>query len=1149
MALAHKRGQLPDASPAVKQMASQMTEQQLRDFAVTKDRDMPTKQADHPILDMPAPQVSRQDREQLIEEARQRHYQDQPFSTAALMGGAAGFAAPALLGLLLDHKAMLRDPMPVLHAGLVTAPLGMAAGMGGEAAGRLLTRGFGPDFRRSQWHRDQDPHRWNSALRTAPLAAALLAGRALPSLLQRMPELQKSGSMLLNPVKRYVSNLPDLYSYTPKHVTDAIKYLPRAYDMVVKDKSLNVDPTPTDLARRELFRRGLEIHQPSTGDIFQPKADGTLQLAPSQLQDGKVPPNLADRLIGWAHNPVFNNHPIYDRMRVEGVKNRPYIQTPTASNVLGNYTLKYKGNGIFNVRDKWDVGLNPGDSAQPSGQGVVGLARRALDSIMKPAVFDQDFQQLRDGSIVPVATAIKGSSLRSPKERVQAAEAQVAVPTQAQIDGGGSYRKGHLRLHGLDITLETASGQERKGVAKDGTPWSVTLTDPYGYIKETDSAEPGDQMDVFIGPHPESEAVFVVDQNKPGTQTFDEHKCVLGCRTMAEAKALYLRNYSKGWTGFRDITPLTLPQFKSWLKKGDMTRPLAGQQFSAFHKQAGLLDKFKRYVSNLPDLYTYKPEHFVTAWKNRNNWDRLAVQDKPYTDDTSYSTLARRELFRRGLGVHTPSANDWFTDTGNGQVRMADRLFQNGKATPEGQDLAAALTGVQSVPDLVDRLKYDGYKTPAGVATPAGSNVLGHYTRTYLGNGAFNVKDRWDFTPNAGETDLLKTDTWKNMPVLAGRVALDKLMKPVTYNENLRLDRDGNFWREPAAHPVITPPTTATPAPTLGMKRGSNNWATLGRGTRKQATQVNWDEVKQRIRAELPGLHVPEALMGGMVGAAGGGLAGYLNGDFDRKKRNRWWRYPLIGAVAGAGAGNLVGDRMRRWLSNISDPFSYGVQRKWDNIRKGGVHGFIQGALMDKPLPLSYRDDNMTDSRMMRRELLRRGLGVHTGDPSTDYFKQVSTHGNSPVLHLADRHFDSTGRINDMDLFRLLAPGAQALPMDSFQFAPSRPSLQNSILFGNFTTTPVGNVTNLHDKWDFDLHPEEKTRMKELLSKLWKQGPSSMVNPVNGFSSEGEELKSLGLRHTLDQTIFGRMPVFDQSFYTVPDAQQFRPPTYRLPHD
>lgn len=180
------------------------------------------------------------------------------------------------------------------------------------------------------------------------------------------------------------------------------------------------------------------------------------------------------------------------------------------------------------------------------------------------------------------------------RRRIAEAEAQVKADPSVKEQNSGVYPKGHVTIQGLGITIETAQGQWRRGVSKDGTPWEVKLSNSYGYIKGTDSAEPGDQMDVFLGPDPELEIVFVVDQNKGDTDVFDEHKCVMGCRTASQAKQLYMTNYSVGWKGFRSITPLTIPQFKAWLATGDMKAPLAGQQMASFYKVARVLPGQKK---------------------------------------------------------------------------------------------------------------------------------------------------------------------------------------------------------------------------------------------------------------------------------------------------------------------------------------------------------------------------------------------------------------------------------------------------------------------------------------------------------------------------------------------------------------------------
>lgn len=48
---------------------------------------------------------------------------------------------------------------------------------------------------------------------------------------------------------------------------------------------------------------------------------------------------------------------------------------------------------------------------------------------------------------------------------------------------------------------------------------------------------------------------------------------ILGCHSLEEAKAVYLRNYEPGWR-IGKVTPLTWPQFKRWAFNGDSSRSM-----------------------------------------------------------------------------------------------------------------------------------------------------------------------------------------------------------------------------------------------------------------------------------------------------------------------------------------------------------------------------------------------------------------------------------------------------------------------------------------------------------------------------------------------------------------------------------------------
>ena len=138
-------------------------------------------------------------------------------------------------------------------------------------------------------------------------------------------------------------------------------------------------------------------------------------------------------------------------------------------------------------------------------------------------------------------------------------------PTEAQKEAG-NYKKGKVRLHGLDISIENPKGSTRKGKDQDGKEWSSEMKHHYGDIKGTTGAD-GDSIDVFIGDKAESQKVFVVDQIDPKTGEFDEVKVMMGFDDAEAAKSGYLSNYDKNWKGLGEITEASVEDFKAWTKR------------------------------------------------------------------------------------------------------------------------------------------------------------------------------------------------------------------------------------------------------------------------------------------------------------------------------------------------------------------------------------------------------------------------------------------------------------------------------------------------------------------------------------------------------------------------------------------------------
>ena len=169
------------------------------------------------------------------------------------------------------------------------------------------------------------------------------------------------------------------------------------------------------------------------------------------------------------------------------------------------------------------------------------------------------------------------------RQITEAAKETERNPSDRQKESG-NYRKGRVTIHGLPIAIENPRGSKRSGIDPGGKPWSVTMAHHYGYVARTESDADGDPVDVFIGPNPESEIVYVVNQvDQHGD--FDEHKALLGFLSEEQARQGYLDCYSSGWK-CGEITPMTIPQFKEWIRNGKTGNPLPGQRVTLGHEPA-----------------------------------------------------------------------------------------------------------------------------------------------------------------------------------------------------------------------------------------------------------------------------------------------------------------------------------------------------------------------------------------------------------------------------------------------------------------------------------------------------------------------------------------------------------------------------------
>ncbi|MCP5087946.1 MAG: DEAD/DEAH box helicase family protein, partial [Rhodobacteraceae bacterium] len=209
-----------------------------------------------------------------------------------------------------------------------------------------------------------------------------------------------------------------------------------------------------------------------------------------------------------------------------------------------------------------------------------GWDRRDLDASMSEPITKAEFNRRVTMSTIrpkpapqPEGTRAKPVPAQTSEDIEPAREQVEPEPTEAQKEAG-NYKKGHIKWNGLDITIENPVGSERSGTDSSGKPWSVQMPADYGYVKRTEGAD-GDQVDIYMGPSPDSDAVFVVDQNDPATNKFDEHKAILGVNSAEEAQQLYNAGFSdnSGPSRFGGMRQMTAGEFKDWLRNGDTTKP------------------------------------------------------------------------------------------------------------------------------------------------------------------------------------------------------------------------------------------------------------------------------------------------------------------------------------------------------------------------------------------------------------------------------------------------------------------------------------------------------------------------------------------------------------------------------------------------
>lgn len=230
-------------------------------------------------------------------------------------------------------------------------------------------------------------------------------------------------------------------------------------------------------------------------------------------------------------------------------------------NTAGIFKTSYGKNRreVYNRHTTDNQSTESGEESQGEAQSGTTSPSRMKSSTRSSA-----------GKVSESSNAMQGNAEKTSENEATIVETN---PTEAQKEAG-NYKKGHIKVDGMNITIEQPKGSIRRGKDASGKEWESEMHNTYGYIRGTEGVD-GDHIDIFLSENPNEGNVFVVDQvNKDGS--FDEHKVMYGFADKESARQAYLSNYEDGWQGLGNITEVSKEEFKKWIGSSKRkTKPFA----------------------------------------------------------------------------------------------------------------------------------------------------------------------------------------------------------------------------------------------------------------------------------------------------------------------------------------------------------------------------------------------------------------------------------------------------------------------------------------------------------------------------------------------------------------------------------------------
>ena len=432
-------------------------------------------------------------------------------------------------------------------------------------------------------------------------------------------------------------------------------------------------------------------------DKFRGKAKDAIEFL-RKIKSGEAVGALHHKDIGeisivWGNRnagleKILRKHPevagnlqsIIDGMQIVSESdNRIKLESPTHFAVISK---EYLGT----PRDKWLLtAYEKKNSASDNTMDTVGTAESGK----------------RNDTATPQNTVSDGKSTQSSETKqenagifeVRSIEEQRKVvdtePTEAQKEAG-NYRMGHVRIDGLDITIENPRGSIRKGTDADGHEWQTEMHNDYGYIRGTKAVD-DDHIDVFLSDNPTQGEVYVIDQVNPKTGEFDESKVMYGFDSEQDAREAYLSNYEDGWQGLGKITEVSKEEFKKWIDSSTRkTKPFSeyasvkaaeakkenttDNQGNPVNEDGTLKVEKIESVDDLTDEDFSSPTRSVQLPKLPDNVDAaIGVNGKPI--------IIKKNIFERNSTTHHEVSPQQAREILTAALYRPDLYGQNQKAT------------------------------------------------------------------------------------------------------------------------------------------------------------------------------------------------------------------------------------------------------------------------------------------------------------------------------------------------------------------------------------------------------------------------------------------------------------------------------------